>query len=87
MIETSARKKTFDFIYNAKREPKTSMFCCACHKDIKGKPKYYVHVIDGGVTALHPEDEDKYVSDGGDLGAQPIGSDCARKLGLEWVRA
>jgi hypothetical protein len=45
-----------------------------------------VHLIDGGDTVLHPSDETAYVSDSGDLGAQPIGSDCARKLGLEWSR-
>ena len=43
-----------------------------------------VHVIDGGGTLLHPADEHLYESDAGDCLWLPIGSDCAKQLGLEW---
>jgi len=43
------------------------------------KPKYTCHVINGGGTALHRDDEDAYTPDGGDLGHYPIGSDCLRQ--------
>lgn len=77
------RKKFLD--YNARREPKTPFFCCMCQKDIKNaKTARFIHLIDGGSMVLHPSDEDKYVPDGGDCGLQMIGSDCAKKLGLDW---
>lgn len=71
-----------------RRNPKTDTFCCACQKDIKGEPRYFVHLVDGGAHALHPEDEELYVTQGdkgGDCGSLPIGPDCARRLGMEFV--
>jgi hypothetical protein len=68
-----------------RRYAKTDLFCCRCNKDIKGSHRI-VHLVAGGAQVLHPDDELAYVSDGGDLGAQAIGPDCARKLGLEWSR-
>ena len=44
--------------------------------------EYWLHVIDGGGTALHPGDEDKYTDDGGDLYFHPIGSGCRRRHGF-----
>jgi hypothetical protein len=43
-----------------------------------------VHVIDGGSTILHPEDEQLYYSDEGDLYWHPIGPECAKIFGFEW---
>lgn len=57
--------------------------CAMCMKPVKGAYRV-VHVVMGGAAVLHPADEALYVSDNGDLGAHPIGPDCARKLGLEW---
>lgn len=71
--------------YDARRDPKTNVFCVRCQKDIKGEPKLHVHLVDGGPFVLHPEDENKYVDDGGDLLFHPIGSCCAKILGMEWV--
>ena len=71
-----------------RRDPKTDQWCAICQKDIKGDPKFYIHLIDG-CMALHPDDEDKWNddgSDGEDYGIKPIGPDCAKRLGLEWVR-
>lgn len=51
--------------------------CAVCGKPIKGKV-WGVHVIDGGNLVLHPDDEDKYVSDGGDMGTHDVGSECRK---------
>lgn len=42
-------------------------------------PKYTCHVIGGGGKALHRDDEDAYMPDGGDLGHYPVGTDCLRQ--------
>jgi len=49
-----------------------------------------VHLVDGGGYVLHPEDEERYAEENDDGGASdllwfPIGTDCARKLGLAWT--
>lgn len=58
-----------------------------CQKDLNpNKPCRWVHCIQGGMFALHPEDESKYeYNDASDMGSWPIGLDCAKKLGLEWT--
>lgn len=58
--------------------------CCRCQKELTGKSHRMVHVIDGGFNVLHPADEHLYKPDNGDMYWLPIGSDCAKKLGLEW---
>lgn len=73
--------------YDARPRPKTDTFCCKCQKDIKGNNYRWVRLINGGATVLHPADEALYTPDAGDLGWHRIGSDCARKLGLEWSAA
>lgn len=68
------------------RRSKTDLSCIACGKDLDPSKRHrMVHMVDGGPFVLHPEDEKLYPkNDPGDLGCWPIGSDCARKLGLEW---
>lgn len=51
--------------------------CARCGKEVKN-PKLWVHVIDGGDRILHPEDEDAYTSDDGDMDMHPIGPECAK---------
>jgi hypothetical protein len=58
--------------------------CIVCGKEVNPKTARYVHLINGGHIVLHPSDEHLYESDGGDVGGQPIGPDCAKRLGLEW---
>lgn len=79
--------------FDARREPKTDSWCCACQKDLKGGKAYrWVHLIHGGAYVLHPQDEAIYAAlqadpetqDRGDVYSFRIGNDCARKLGLEW---
>lgn len=52
--------------------------CVICGIPV-AKPRFTCHVIDGGGTALHRDDEDAYEPDGGDLGHYPVGTDCLRQ--------
>lgn len=73
---------------NNRRDPKTDFYCVACHKDMKpGQPHRMVHLINGGPFVLHPDYEESYIPDNGDLGFFYIGGDCAKKLGLDWTHA
>jgi hypothetical protein len=65
-------------------KPKGNWFCCRCGKTIKGNWRG-VHLVDGGMNALHPADETLYVSDGGEMGMHPIGPDCAKIIGLDYT--
>lgn len=70
-----------------RRNPKTSHYCCKCQKDIDpSKPYRMVHLVDGGAWVLHPEEEARYVPNGGDVGGHPIGPDCSKRLGIEWTQ-
>lgn len=72
--------------YDARRTPHTDHFCIKCQKDIKpGQPVRMVHLINGGIDILHPDDEAKYMPDAGEMGLHAVGSDCAQKIGLEWT--
>lgn len=80
----SYRKTYLDPDY--RKDPKTDLFCCRCQKDIKTKTHRVVHLIEGGMWILHPEDEHLYESDNGDCGWFPIGNDCAKQVGLEFTK-
>lgn len=68
-----------------RRDPKTETYCAICQRDLKpDQPRRIIHCVDGGMSALHPDDEAGYTPDGGDMGCWPIGMDCAKRLGLEW---
>lgn len=85
MSKTSKPYRSTFLDFDARREPKTELYCCKCQKDIKNKSSYrMVHIIEGGSQVLHPEDEHLYNDPPADLLWHPIGPDCARKLGLEW---
>ena len=58
--------------------------CARCGKDVKNE-KYSVHLIDGGTTMLAVADFDKYVSDAGDCGVHPIGSECKKYIPKEFI--
>lgn len=73
--------------YHPNRHPKTERYCVICQRDIKpGAKAREVHLVDGGMWALHTDDEPIYVSDGGDVGIHLLGMDCARRLGMEYSR-
>jgi hypothetical protein len=59
--------------------------CAACGKEIK-MARWGAHVIDGGANVLHPDDEDKYEPDAGEMGLHYLGSECRRKFGAFAVR-
>ena len=67
-----------------RRNPKTWLFCYQCQKDLNPASPYRMVYIVDGMSALHPADVASYTKGKNDLGWLPIGSDCARKLGLEW---
>lgn len=82
------RTKFLDPDHHASHHSKTDFWCCRCGKDIRTRANArWVHLVDGGMQILHPEDEDSYIADGGDMGGHPLGPDCAHKIGLEWSRA
>lgn len=87
MTEAPIRTKAFDF--DARRDPKTNHFCAMCQKDMDpAKPYRTVRIIDGGATVLHPDDEARYRPDRDERPITgSIGSDCARRLGIEWTFA
>jgi len=62
----------------------TSPTCCRCGRHIASRTYRTVHLIAGGAQVLHPEDEQLYTPDEGDMGWHPIGNGCARKLGMEY---
>jgi hypothetical protein len=58
--------------------------CARCGKDVKNQ-KYSVHFIDGDNIMLSVADENNYISDAGDMGFQPIGSECAKHIPSEFL--
>jgi hypothetical protein len=73
-----------------RKDPKTDHFCCRCQKDLPlHKKAGMVHLVNGGNWVLHPSQEKEWNWKGnhheGDLGGFPIGPECARILGMEWV--
>jgi len=69
-----------------RREPKTDDNCVRCHRDFKTTDKFrWVHIIEGGASVLHPEDEGKYNDPAADLYMHKIGMACARKIGIEFT--
>ena len=48
------------------------------------KPKFICHEVYGGGWAVHPGDETVFAADksleSGDLGCQPVGTDCLRRF-------
>jgi hypothetical protein len=82
------RTKYIDLDNRKRQEPETKYFCVRCGKELKpGQPYREVHCVDGGMFALHPDDESVFPkNDPGDMGCWSLGMDCARKLGLEWSR-
>lgn len=90
MTDKPYRVKDIDGDY--RRDPKTTVFCARCQKDLKpGQKRRFVHIVDGGSMVLHPEDEAVFNADPenlrGDLGGWPVGMDCARIIGLDWTHA
>lgn len=52
--------------------------CVVCGLPV-ARPRFYVHMIEGGGVALHPDFEATWVADGGDMGLYPVGPECLRR--------
>ena len=79
--------RTQRIVFSGRRQrittPERQCYCCG--KSMRGKTLREIHVINGGLEVLHPDDEFLYSSDAGDLYWYAIGPECARQLGLEWT--
>lgn len=73
--------RTMSMIWGDAR-PGAKAPCAACGRElnVKGK-RWYVHVIDGGSSVLHPDHEATYETDDGEMGFQPVGPECRKKFG------
>lgn len=56
-------------------------YCVLCGKVLTFYNNRFVHLVAGGNYALHPSDEESYVSNGGDLSFWPVGPECQKKFG------
>lgn len=56
-------------------------YCICCGKKVNRARMWAVHIIDGGSSVLHPDDEHLYVADGGDCGCHMVGSECRKVFG------
>ena len=63
-----------------RRQPKTNFFCVLCQRDIKDETARWMHEVDGGGAICHVSDSAHYEATPGDLGAQPVGPHCAKKI-------
>ena len=71
-----------------RRDPKTTVYCALCQKDIKGEPRFYAHMVNGCFSAVHPEDREtanREVPEHENFGLLPVGPDCAKIIGRDYV--
>lgn len=85
--KTSRKPRTLHYDgADFRRDPKTSLSCWACQKDLRpGRPYREVFLVDGD-ELLHPDDVHRASELRGVLAWLPVGPDCAKKIGLEWTR-
>lgn len=79
---TEPRSKFVD--YDARPQPKTDRWCCKCQKDLREGQKHRYIYLDDQMCAIHPEDLPARGALSSDFGWNLIGSDCARKVGMEF---
>ena len=73
---------------NTFKYPHSELICCRCQKPIKTKNYRMVHLVAGGLRAVHPYDSHVIpANDQGNMDWHPIGNDCARKIGIEYTKA
>ena len=73
--------------YDARPRPKTSLWCVKCQKDLKPDRPNRLAYVTGEMEAVHCDDLPEYVRQPSDFGFLAIGSDCARRVGLEFTFA
>ena len=73
-------------VYSGRRKKGRSQESCyLCGKPTTGQTLRMIHVGNGGLDVIHPDDEHSYKDPTGDMGFFPIGPFCAHKMGLEWT--
>jgi hypothetical protein len=60
--------------------------CRLCGRKVREPYRYCIHEVGGGGFALREEDEKYYANDPGDLGEQPVGSECRKIFPPGYVR-
>lgn len=76
-ISIPTRKVPENLLTARRKRHRSAYVCIVCSLPMP-QPKFMCHVIEGGSSALHVEDEDRYRPDGGDMCFLPLGSDCLR---------
>jgi hypothetical protein len=63
--------------------------CVVCGLRMKGAPRYWVHVVDGGANVVHVDDgcalSQDPAAEAGDMGLHEVGPDCAKRFPREFV--
>lgn len=71
----------------SKNEGQGVPVCHACGAVLNPERASSVHIIGGGATVLHPDDEDAYTNaDGGDMGVWDLGPECAKMFPAAYRR-
>lgn len=76
-----------------RKNPNTDHFCVRCHKDIKpGQPVRWVRPTDWSFAqVMHADDVTPEIIAATERGEYPgafmVGTDCAKKIGLEYTSA
>lgn len=69
------------------REPMRQ--CVVCHLAMRGAPRFWLHLVDGGTNVVHNDEgrEHEYDPDvmPGDCGLHEVGPDCARRFRKDYV--
>jgi hypothetical protein len=60
------------------------VWCTICGRKLNPTTAWSVHIVNGGDSILHPEDEPAYKDDGGDMGCWHLGADCAKSVPMEF---
>jgi len=60
------------------KNQKSGPCCHACGAVLNPDRAVTVRIVGGGGEVLHPEDADRYINDGGDMGAWDLGPECAK---------
>ena len=71
--------------YDARREPKTSIYCCKCQQDLNPDKPYRWVYLTGDMETVHPQNILSRAPKESDFGWLRIGLDCARIHGIEWT--
>jgi hypothetical protein len=70
-----------------RKTPKTDFFCILCQRDLKPNQSYRMMAVNAASwEAIHRDDWEKAEPEFIEFYTGPVGSDCARRIGLEFSR-